>query len=137
MPLGSVGQKTRITTQIAVTDLGAATDDLIKFVGPAKVYRIGAHLTDEAKTTGTAWVISVQSVVGVTETVLGTATSPDTVAVGATVYKEFNPPLVVPAGAFGKLEVTTAGNTGQGEVWAEISDEPLTKTYLDGLVAMT
>lgn len=135
MSLGLPHSKIRRTTD-AVVDLGATTDDLFNIAGPLKVWRIGVHLVDEAKTTGTAWVIQVQSVTGTTETSLGTATGPNTLAVGGCTYKDFDVPLVVAEGSYLKVEVTTAGNTGQGLVWIEYEDLPMTKAYLDTLTEM-
>lgn len=131
-----LGQKSRSAVGAAAVSLASTADNIVSFAGPAKIYRLGLHVT-VAKTTGTALVISVQSVAGVTESVLGTATSPDTMAAGQNLYKEFNPPLVVPAGSFGKAEITTASNDGSGRVWLDFVEDPLTKSYLDGLTVLT
>jgi hypothetical protein len=138
MALGSIGGKRRFSTNITSATLTATSDELLTVIGPAKIYRLGIHAT-AAKTTGTAFVLTVQSVAGTTETALGTATSPDTFAVGATLVKEFNPPLVVAAGALGQIEISTAGGGGSPTaiVWVDATEEPLTKTYLDSIVALT
>lgn len=131
-PLG----KSRFTKQGASLTNSTLTDNIAQAVGPVKVFRLGLHAT-VAKTTGTALVITVQSVAGVTETALGTFTSPDTIALAATVYKEFNPPLAVAEGRYMKVESTTAGNDGSSFVWVEYTDEPMTKGFLDTAVSAT
>lgn len=124
-------------TQAAPMDVGATTAEVVGPIwGPIKVYRLGVHLTAEAKSTGTAWVITLFSSDGVTETSLGTATGPDTLAVGGDAVKTFSSPLVVPEGAYLTGNVSTAGNDGQGLVWVDYTEEPTTKGWLDGVTAM-
>jgi len=127
--------KSRICTAGAVS-IQTGTDNNCVLVGPVHIYRFGVHQT-VAKTTGTAGVFTLESVAGVTETTLATATQPDAIAVNVVTYKEFNPPLVVAEGAWFKVETTTNANAGSGVMFVEYVEDPLTKSTLDGLVAMT
>jgi len=130
MSIGSAGAKTRDGVLLVNSTL---TNAVIAVKGPVKVYRVGWHVT-VAKTTGTALVLTVQSVAGVTETALGTITSPDTMAVNTNYVKEFNPPLSVAEAQWMKIESTTAGNDGTSFVWVEYKNEPLTKSVLDTFI---
>lgn len=135
MPMGNIGEKLRLVSAGAVS-LSTTTDNILNWVGPIRIHRVGVHCT-VAKTTGTAGVVSLQSVAGVTETAVGTVTTPDTMAAGSTYYKEFNPPLSIAAGARFKAEVTTAANAGSGVVFAEYYEDPLTVTNTASFGALT
>lgn len=132
-----IGKKRATSTGAPVT-LVDTNDNIITLQGPVTIYRAGLHCA-VAKTTGTALVVSIQSVAGVTESVLGTFTTPDTFVAGNNLVKEFNPPLAVAAGAYAKLENTTAAGGGAptAKYWVEYTDEPLTKTWLDAQIALT
>jgi len=134
MPLSVTLGKSRATR--APLALANTTDNILNQIGPVRVFRFGMHIT-VAKTTGTAGVFTLQSVAGVTETSLGTATMPDTAAVNTTLYKEFNPPLVVAIGAHFKIEQTTAANDGSAVLFIEYADEFLIKIFFDGVVVLT
>lgn len=135
MSLQTTLGKTRRTTD-AIVNLSTTTDSIFCIVGPIRVHRAGIHVTT-AKTTGTAGVITLQSVAGTTETSKGTMTTPDTMAAGATLYKNFDTPIDIAEGAMFKAEVTTAANTGQGYLWVEYEDRPMTKEALSDLTALT
>lgn len=130
--------KRRATSTGEPLTLVNTTDSIITLAGPVTIYRVGIHAA-VAKTTGTALVITVQSVAGVTESALGTVTSPDTFVAGNNLAKSFNPPLTVAAGAYAKLEITTGAGGGAptGKVWVEYTDEPLTQAWLDTVIALT
>lgn len=123
-PLG----KTRRTSD-AIVNLSTTTDSIFCIMGPIRVHRSGIHCTT-AKTTGTAGVVQLQSVAGVTETQVGTMTTPDTMAAGSNYFKQFDTPIDIAEGKMFKMEVTTAANTGQGYLWVEYEDRPMTKDTL-------
>ena len=132
---GAYAKSRALSATVTLLD---TNDNLITVVGPVKVYRAGIH-TIVAKTTGTAGVITLQSVAGVTETALGTITTPDTMAAGEVLYKNFEPPLNVVEGAYLKIEQTTGGGGGNAtiKVFVEYTEEPMTKAYLNARVALT
>lgn len=138
-----LGNKSRLTAGVGIGEnagilLTTTTEiqSLLAMVGPLKIYRFGLHVT-VAKTTGTAGIVTMTSALGLTATALATVTTPDTMAAGQTLVKEFNPPLVVAAGARFYADITTAANAGSAVMFVDYVEDPLTKSYLDGLVALT